>query len=205
MKKPSSVVVQFPGRKWRHARASDGSAAKTSNVTDDSLLRLASLTSCAQRDGGKPRRRQCATVDLSTSKSAATAVVPPRSSMIEVGVMPTDTSWQIANRQGLANCQLTVGRDCVEIPFMAQPPKLIGQRIRRTREALNANGPEFAAWVGTDKSTLSNIEKGKRNFTLAMAVKLKKNKNIPLDWIFCGDPSGLSTEIFNKLAITKAA
>lgn len=198
------VVIPFEPQR-RHTRASVGRAASTSNVIDDKRLRLANRTKSDQRPGGIPRRRQVLTVESSTSRSPAKVEVPPNSSMIASGVMPTNTSWQNANRQGLAKCQLTDGPAYDQIVLMSQPSKVVGDRIRRTREALGMTPTAFSKLVGTDKGTYSKIENGERNFTLPMAIKLKRKKGIPLDWVYCADPARLPSDVFEQLEITEVA
>lgn len=88
---------------------------------------------------------------------------------------------------------------------MSQQNKLVGDRVRRTRLALRLNGPQFAELIGTDKGTLKKIEDGARSFTLPMALKLRKKRQITLDWIYCADPARLPLDVSKDLEMTEVA
>jgi transcriptional regulator with XRE-family HTH domain len=81
----------------------------------------------------------------------------------------------------------------------------IAHRLERTREALGfANQVEFCKEIGVEKNIYNPFEKGRRRITVDAAIKIRKRFNIPLDWIFCGDPSGLPAHLYRKLNIKAA-
>ena len=125
--------------------------------------------------------------------------------MTSSNVMGADNSWQTANRQELANGPLTGMSGYGQIALVKPRLKPVAERVIRTRIALDLSPTEFAALVGTDKGTYSKIESGERNFTLAMAIKLKKRKNIPLDWIFCGDAAQVPAATLAKIEKVRIA
>lgn len=89
---------------------------------------------------------------------------------------------------------------------MATKPKIIGMRLRRTRIALGyAQQVDFAREIGLDRSSYHPFESGKRRITIEISVKIKERWNIPLDWIYCGDPAQLPAGLYEKIGQIRAA
>ena len=82
---------------------------------------------------------------------------------------------------------------------MPESVKDIADRLVRTREALSLSQAAFAEAVGVEKNIYNPFERGRRRITIDVAIKIRKRFNIPLDWIFCGDPSQLPAKIYRKV------
>lgn len=73
-------------------------------------------------------------------------------------------------------------------------------RLFLTRMALGATEQgAFAATAGIGKSAYNNYEKAKRIPNLEHAVRLCDTYELTLDWIYRGDPSGLTYVLANKI------
>lgn len=81
----------------------------------------------------------------------------------------------------------------------------IGERLRRTREALGYNAGEFAKAAGILQSAYSQYETGTRRLTLVQAVKLCDKYSLTLDWLYRDEVSGLPQRLALKLAGSRRA
>ena len=72
----------------------------------------------------------------------------------------------------------------------------IGKRIRDLREAMGYDRPIFFAdFMGWSPQQLSNYETGQKRPEVSQAIQLCRKTNVPLDWIYRGEPAGLSLDI----------
>lgn len=176
-----------------HARASDGGsiAANASKVMLRQRRRRARLTNADQREAGMPLVFQELTVDSGKPSSAASAPVPPKSSMTESGVcvdMPTVIVRTARTSQEFATCETTFSVGHVPIFGMYDPPEIIGPRLKRLRVACGYRfQKDFAKSIGVEKNTYNPWETGARDLTFEGALLIKKRHRIPLDYLFFGE------------------
>jgi transcriptional regulator with XRE-family HTH domain len=76
----------------------------------------------------------------------------------------------------------------------------ISSRLLKTREALGLSQAEFCRQIAVERNLYNPFEKGRRRIPVDVALRVKRRFNISLDWIYAGDPSQLSTELYGKLA-----
>jgi transcriptional regulator with XRE-family HTH domain len=67
----------------------------------------------------------------------------------------------------------------------------IGERLRVTREVIGLKQREFAKRAGVSATAYNQYEVGDTKPKIENAIKLREAFNLTLDWIYCGDPSGL--------------
>lgn len=195
-------VVRFP-----HARASADSGAgmdaKASKVISEQPLSLASRTRPGQRCAGIPRVRQVLTVLAGTPRSAATAPVPPRASIVEPAVSDIAATIvrTLRTSQEFAGRETTLVGDYGVLGPMIDPPEIIGPRLKSLRLALNIpTQTAFAKKIGVEKNTYNPWEKGTRELTFEGACLIRKKFKIPVDYLFWGDSEDqLPAGILNKL------
>lgn len=83
---------------------------------------------------------------------------------------------------------------------MAGSHKEVGRRLELTRRALGFKTQvEFCKAIKIDKTVWNPFETGVRRITLTVALKIRHRFAVPLDWIYCGDPSGLPDRIAKEL------
>lgn len=173
-------------------------------------LAPASRTMSGHRRAGIPRARQELIVEAGKPSSAETEPVPPKSSIAESAVRDMDAMIVRNSRtcQAFAYCETTLGQKNVPIELMGERYEDIGRRLIRTREALDFTGhggqSAFCKAIGVSKTKYNPFETGKRPITLAVAIKIRKRFAVPLDWIYCADPSGLPQHVYQKLNRTAA-
>lgn len=191
-------VVRFPVR--RHARASSGLpaiSAKASSVISGTPFSAASLDKGSQCPEGMPLVRQTETVGSASESACATALVPPRASMTESGVIMDPTLvCTVQTCQEFATRKTTFGSICGAIKSMMDAPEIIAKRLKALRKELGYKTQvEFAAKLGIDKSTYNPFETGTRPLTFETACLIRREFGIPIDWLFFGDmqPSALQT------------
>lgn len=80
----------------------------------------------------------------------------------------------------------------INIPEMA--PALVGQRVRLVREAAELSLRELAQLVGSDHSTISKIERGKRELSRDMGALMSVQLGIHLNYLFLGQREYLPTD-----------
>ena len=156
-----SNVVRFPGR--RHARASSGLpaiSAKASNVISGTPFSAANLDKGSQCPEGMPRVRQTDTVGSASDSACATALVPPRASMTESGVIMDPTLvCTVQSCQEFATRKTTFGSICGAIKSMMDAPEIIAKRLKALRKELGFETQvEFATRLGIDKSTSRKLD-----------------------------------------------
>lgn len=77
----------------------------------------------------------------------------------------------------------------------------VGKRLARTRKAIGMTQEVLADLLNVERTTWGNWERGERLADPAAMQRLKRLKNIPLDWIYDGDPSNLPNALFTVLAV----
>jgi DNA-binding XRE family transcriptional regulator len=204
------AVIGFPKRV--HVRASAGrraaKSAKASSVTSLRPRSSAKRTNEAQWGAGIPpdRVRQLLTVESLTASAAATWPVPPSASMIDPGVMPANIVRTLRTCQEFATRETTILDSCGPIGSMTDDPKIIGQRLKALRLALDFHSQvAFAAEIGVEKNTYNPWEKGTRPLTFVGACLIRNRFRIPLDYLFYGDPVGLPAWLHQALLKQSAA
>jgi transcriptional regulator with XRE-family HTH domain len=76
--------------------------------------------------------------------------------------------------------------------------KLIGERIRRIREAAELTQPQLAEKAAVNETYIGKVERGERNFTLRSAMKIAGALGISISELFADIendemPASLST------------
>lgn len=204
------MLLQFPGKRWRHGRASKGSpsgtlasiAANVSRVMPVKPRAVAMDTISSHQCEGRPRARQELTVDALSPNAAATPPVPPKASMIlsTVSNMDSFIVRKLRTRQVFATRETLFGVDCGGILAMADSVKTIAKRLLRTRLALGyQNQAEYCRQIHVGKNTYNPFETGQRRISIDVALKIRARFGVPLDWIYCGDPRHLDGTIYQKL------
>ncbi len=191
-------VVRFPVR--RHARASSGLpaiSAKASNVISGTPFSAAMRDKGSQCPEGMPLVRQTLTVGTARDSACATALVPPRASMTESGViMDATLVCTMQACQEFATRKTTFAGEYGPIASMMDKPEVIAKRLKALRKELGYKTQvEFAAKLGIDKSTYNLYETATRPLTFETACLIRREFGIPVDWLFFGDmqPSALQT------------
>ena len=67
----------------------------------------------------------------------------------------------------------------------------IGQRLRLARDAYGFAQGEFAEAAGLTQHAYNQYENGKRVPSIDVAIALRDRHRLTLDYIYCGDLSGL--------------
>jgi transcriptional regulator with XRE-family HTH domain len=75
----------------------------------------------------------------------------------------------------------------------------IGYRIERLREALDMTPAQFTKITGISTQALSNYKSGLRRIYIDQAIQLCEATQVTLDWVYFGDPSGLTHNLATKL------
>jgi DNA-binding XRE family transcriptional regulator len=155
-----------------------------------------------RRAGMKRRARQVLTVDKGRSRAAATAPVPPKSSMAVSTVTDMDANIVrgLRTSQVFAHCEPTFPPKDDEIGSMIGTSWRDKERAQATRWLLDFElQSDFVRKAKIAKTSWSEIESGKKTITLGMARKIKKQFNMSLDWTLDGDVSALSIKHQKKL------
>jgi transcriptional regulator with XRE-family HTH domain len=71
----------------------------------------------------------------------------------------------------------------------------IGSRLSRLRRALGKSQAEWAEIVGVKPPSLTNIEKGRNNISVANAIRVSRYTGVSLDWIYTGSETLLPVNI----------
>ena len=69
----------------------------------------------------------------------------------------------------------------------------IGERIRKARQEARISQEELAEFAGISCSYISDIEAGKRNFSVDVLMKISEALQVSADWILHSNPSGTNT------------
>ncbi len=84
-------------------------------------------------------------------------------------------------------------------------PMAVGERLRLTRESIGLTQTDFAARAGLNPTTYNQYEKGRQYPQIRNAIALREAYDLTLDWIFCGDPSGLRYEMATAIKALQTA
>ena len=87
---------------------------------------------------------------------------------------------------------------------MADSVSVIANRLIRTRKALGYETQiELADEIGIPQNNYNTFEKGRRRISLGAALKMWDRFGVSLDWIYCGDASGVTFKRQKMLASGK--
>ena len=193
-------IVHFP----RHARTSlvcrTASVSRVKPSTPRSPAKAISLHH--QSIGIEPRARQELTTEGLTPSLSATEFVPPsvsRVSSMDLNIDPYIVR-ALRTRQVFAKSEKLFVPGCAAMLGMATAVKNIAKRLVTTRRALGLKQSDFCQQIGVEKNVYNPFEKGRRRITVDVAIKIYERFGVSLDWIYCGDTSHLSVELYNKLA-----
>lgn len=174
-------------------------AASVSNVIPFAPRSTASVTISAHRSEGiRPRERQLETTGGSTASASASSEVPPKASMTESGVMPSQifTFCEAVNHHVMAIAAPDLaGHD----PDMAKRYAQIGKRLIAVRQALGISQAELCRQIKCQPNRWNQYESGERRITVPISVRLADTYGASMDWVYRGDPRGLTQELFAKI------
>ena len=57
-------------------------------------------------------------------------------------------------------------------------------RFKELRESLNLNKKQFAEKFDISANTITNIENGKNNLSITLALEIAEKCNVSLDWLY---------------------
>ena len=193
-----------------HVRTSAGlgagllcNTAKVCTVRPPRHLPSANPAKSSHRSAGiDPRARQELTVDGFSPSASATPLVPPSASM----TLSTESNIaalivrKMRTRQEFATRETISIFEYAAIGGMSDTVKIIAKRLVSTRLAIGVKQAEFCRQIGVEKNVYNPFEKGTRRITLEVALKIRARFGVSLDWIYCGDISKLSVDLYHKLA-----
>ncbi len=81
----------------------------------------------------------------------------------------------------------------------------IGSRLRLARQNACLTQKEFADSIGIAQATYNQYEKGNKRPSVDNAIRFCELYNLTLDWIYTGDPSGLSFQLVKDFKIIQEA
>ncbi len=82
----------------------------------------------------------------------------------------------------------------------------IGERLRLAWKASGVKSQkDFFARAGIAPNTGNQYIKGKERPSIENAIRLRETYNLTLDYIYCGDPSGLRYEMRDAIAAIRLA
>lgn len=79
--------------------------------------------------------------------------------------------------------------------------KDIGRRIRWARELVEPNRAEFARAMGVDRSTIRDIESGRRPPSVFAVMEISHRLRVSPDYILLGKMRGVDGELAARLAL----
>jgi len=79
--------------------------------------------------------------------------------------------------------------------------KVIGQRIRWARELVEPNRAEFARAMGVDRSTIRDIESGRRTPSIFNIIEISHRLRVSEAYILYGSLRDVDGELAGKLAL----
>ena len=136
------------------------------------------------------RDTQFITVERAVAVKAATASGPSRARIAASGVSSVviRMSSYTSNSAKLSTMFREIRRYGAFPPAeTAESAKMVGQRLRRSREALELTQRDMAKLCGLSEGNYSDVENGKRRISLNAAIRLSKNAPpLTLDWIYKG-------------------
>jgi transcriptional regulator with XRE-family HTH domain len=81
----------------------------------------------------------------------------------------------------------------------------IGERLELTRRVFGLHQLAFAERAKIPQNTYNQYERGKKRPSLDNALALREEYSLTLDWIYCGDPSGLKYDLAAAIKAIKSA
>lgn len=80
-------------------------------------------------------------------------------------------------------------------------PEVVGDRIKRIREAWRMSQTELGEICGVKKNTVSHWENGRQRPTVAQMYLLCQATGLTLDWIYLGRDGGLPLDVARRLTL----
>jgi len=80
----------------------------------------------------------------------------------------------------------------------------IGERLQLTRQAFGMTQTDFSDAAGISQHAYNQYERGHRRPNLDAAIALRDHYQLTLDWIYCGDPSGLPYKLADLIKQLRA-
>lgn len=190
--------------KFRHARASEGSALKPKAEGSASLpsfvISLESFKKC--RAGMALLAFQLSTAVTPTPAKTAVAAVPPKASTM------SSTELSIPDQYSRSVNLSTVhdmAVDCFpSLRFkisMRESAKTIGDRLAATRIAIGVKAADLCKRIKCKPNRWSQYESGERKITLTIADRLCDEYGLTLDWIYRANPAMLPHDLRVKIKI----
>src|SRR5512134_2282132 len=75
----------------------------------------------------------------------------------------------------------------------------VGERLSIARDVLGMQQKEVARRAGMHPNHYGMVENGVRPLHIEDAIKLREVFKVTLDWLFCGDTSGLKHDMANAI------
>ncbi len=72
----------------------------------------------------------------------------------------------------------------------------IGKRLTAARATTGLNQSDYAAKAGIAQNTYNQYETGAKRPSVDNAIRLCETYSLTLDWIYRGEPSGLSYQLW---------
>jgi transcriptional regulator with XRE-family HTH domain len=85
------------------------------------------------------------------------------------------------------------------LSVMASDIDEIGDRLRRTREAMRLTQASWCRLVGIEQQAWNNYERGARRISIDQALKVCRATGVSLDWIYRGIAAGLPVNLATSL------
>lgn len=197
-------VVQVP--RCGHARASSG-CLKPNSAGSAVLLRFPSSAESKRNcsEGMARRAFQLLTAGSETPARSATAVVPPRASMMSSTVRSIGGECsRNVNVSRVHGSEIFTPCELVPYPGVPREPKDVAYRLELTREALRLTQTEISARLAIGKNAWSqyvdfSAEKPRR-ITIEVAYRLKDLCGATLEWIYDGDRTMLPPALRSDIA-----
>lgn len=79
--------------------------------------------------------------------------------------------------------------------------KNIGKNINTIRLQKNMTNPQFAKYIKTTPSQLSNVIKGERGFSITKLLEISEITGYPIEFILTGKKSHVEEDLKHKLSI----
>lgn len=157
------------------------------------------------RSGKAFSRFQFETADGLTSKSRATAAVPPRASMTSLTSIPDiNSNWlNFVNWLDGEQTSRAVNGNIRTMKLLNQDkPRsvdAISERLELTRRALGMTQRAFALNAGLTPPAYNNWKKGLSRPDLDAAFMLCDAYGLTIEWVYEGDASRLPAQLVEKL------
>jgi transcriptional regulator with XRE-family HTH domain len=83
--------------------------------------------------------------------------------------------------------------------YLGRSKAAVGARLRISREAYGLDQMTFAKKAGLKSSTYNQYERGVNHPQIEAGLALKDAFRLSLDWVYDGDPSGLSYKLHEAI------